>query len=591
MKRLRFLLIIFLLIIPGVIHAEDFEYTLFQSRIDVNKDRTLNITETFNIYDTDSLASFTRSIKKDIHVIDERNEIYGEISNISSKTNIDVEDTNVASNVTFNINSVNSKLGIYKLYYEYNMGKDNTPKKDVFYYNIIDGMNNNISNLLFEVNMPQKVSMESIQLFVDGKKLTEDQVDLTLEDDKKIIGYLNLILEKGQTLSIKMELPNGYFEGGTSNAVYLNIFCLIPSILIFLGLIILFIKYGLGKQVNIKNEDKITNKYDPVELSYLYKGASMSDDIASILIYLANEGYLKIVENDDGYKLGKMNSFYFIKLKDYDKNNAVQEIIFNNIFESGDTVELKDIEYVFADHFEEANNMINSGQNRKRFFFNDFDTKKHVSAMIIMFASLFLTFYPFYLVFNIGILAIIASIIFGIVIYRILKLSKGSKRNILTFIFFALIGLNIYSLYTKIILLDIYCVGIVFIILSIILCDNLTNRTKMGINKLNDAYSFKNYLLNIDIEEVIVKNLYFEMIPYAYVLGILSTWLEKGIGHVVSGPDWYEMSPGKETFKINEFNAFIRNVIYETSIAITRQSFSEHGKVEYKNTTENKLNN
>ena len=82
------------------------------------------------------------------------------------------------------------------------------------------------------------------------------------------------------------------------------------------------------------------------------------------------------------------------------------------------------------------------------------------------------------------------------------------------------------------------------------------------------------------------------MIPYAYVLGILNEWLIKGKDVISEAPVWYSMSASKETFKVEEFSRFIRNLTYDAGISMTRKALTKYGKVEYKNDTINtNLNN
>ena len=53
----------------------------------------------------------------------------------------------------------------------------------------------------------------------------------------------------------------------------------------------------------------------------------------SLLIYLANKGYIKIAENEGK----KDKSFKIIKIKEYDGNNINERIFLNDLFKGGKT--------------------------------------------------------------------------------------------------------------------------------------------------------------------------------------------------------------------------------------------------------------
>ena len=49
--------------------------------------------------------------------------------------------------------------------------------------------------------------------------------------------------------------------------------------------------------------------YNSAEVEMLYKGAATTDGLVSLIIYLANKGYLKIREDDFGYNIEQVKSY------------------------------------------------------------------------------------------------------------------------------------------------------------------------------------------------------------------------------------------------------------------------------------------
>lgn len=586
MKKLGFILITLLFVFPGIVCAEDFEYTLFQSRINVNTNRTLDVKELINAYTDEDNVKIKRVLNYNVKQIDNGNQTAAKVKISDIKTNVDsnISSSNDKATITFSKNLESSVVNVYNLDYSYDLGKDTNHKKDFLYYNIASNLDADVTNLIFEIEMPKKIELDNVKLYIDGKKINENDVTLLL-DNKNIIGYLNIVFKKGQTLSVGIDLPNNYFKGGSNFSIYISIYSLILPILVFIISMVFFIKYGLGKKLRINDNDNIKDVYDPVEISYLLNGSSMSDDIASIIIYLATKGYLRIVENDDGYKLGSDNTFYLEKLKDYDKNNAVQEIVFNGLFRESDTIYLKDIEYVFYDNYKAAHDTINTKRNYNRLFYNDVEIKKHILQIMLFISTIVMSIHSFFTISGSFILGLIIAIIFAfLTVLSFTDVKERKSKIILSVMVLGLFGLGAYALKNSLSLLYIYLIGMGIVFISLILCGKLTNRTKEGINLLSDVYSFKNHLLNVEVDYINEnKNYYFDMVPYAYVLGILSEWLVKGKDIISETPDWYVMSASKEVFKTEEFNHFVRNVIYESGISMTRQALTKYGKVGYKN--------
>ena len=79
------------------------------------------------------------------------------------------------------------------------------------------------------------------------------------------------------------------------------------------------------------------------------KGIADDKDVTSLLIYLANKGYIKISENE-----GKSKGFKITKLKEYDGDNVNEQIFLDGLFAkkgskstSKNEVTLADLDNIF----------------------------------------------------------------------------------------------------------------------------------------------------------------------------------------------------------------------------------------------------
>ena len=373
MRKYKLFIILVLFMFPALVKAESVEYTLFDSYIKVNQDRTLDITEEYKPYFIENTTSTTRVIGLNPSIIrPNKSRVYSStlISDISSSIKNKQTKKNNSEIINFNVNGLQDSVKDYTLNYKYNLGKDELRGKDELYYNIVNDLDAPISNLTFTLEFPTNIENAKVYFAIDDKyNLNKDDISYEVKDNK-ITGALNILLSNNQSFSVYVELPDNYFKGATDNFNYSNYLYIIIPFICFLLVFLFYRKYGRGISLNIKRKDTIYNNFDSAEIGYLYKGKLEEMSLTSLVIYLATKGYLKIVEHDDGYKLGKDNTFHFIKLKDYDKNNAAQELLFNELFRDRDKTELKDIEYHFADTFKEARNMLDNEDNYK-------EQKKH----------------------------------------------------------------------------------------------------------------------------------------------------------------------------------------------------------------------
>ena len=508
MKKIRILLcIIFcLFIFPYTASAEDMEVTLFDSNITVNKNRTLKIKEQYKLYFVKDTEQFTRTLNKNV-IIDRPNgsklltDI--KISNVKSSAKIVSNEKSDSKNIIMTVDGIQDETSDYNLKYTYNLGKDYLSGSDEVYYDIVNNIDAPISNLTFSITLPDTIDEDKIKFVIDGNyNISNDDVSYNIENNV-LTGTYNKLLKNNQTFSVYITLPDNYFVGSSDNFNYMIYLILIIPFIGMILLIAFWIKYGKGNKLKIKRVDKIPNDFDSAEIGYIYKGFMEEMDLTSLVLYLATKGYLQIIEHDDGYKLGKENSFKFIKLKDYDKNNAAQELICNELFRNRDVTNLSDIEYHFADTFKEAKSMLDNVDNYKKFFFGTTRLAKLVSMIMIFLSVLVVNFKPIYLLTNSYLLTVPISLLifFGIYIVFMANMT-GIKKLFGIIILLGSLYVGIYPVLIQQQLLIISSVGIALILLMCILYSRLSERTKYGNKMLSDVYGFKYYLETLSKKEL-----------------------------------------------------------------------------------------
>lgn len=592
-KKLFYFSLLFL-VIPIIGSASEIEIVGYNTSIKVGKDRIANVKEEYGIYFINNMSSFNRIIDTSLSIIRPNGQVAintVKVGNITtSGSSFNEKATDKTTIVSTSINGIKDEISTVNLNYSYNLGKDLYNKSDEFYYNIASNFDTVISDIAFEIVIPSDANIEDIDFILDGKyNLTDDDVTYEVVDNV-ITGYLNLMLEEKQIFSIRVVLPNNYFSGATDNFNYLSFLYLLIPIFGTVSIFIFWFKYGKGNKVKKKFAYYAPNNFDSAEIGYLYKGKSEEIDITSLLLYLANQGYLKIEESDDGYKLGKENSFKFIKLKDYDKRNAAQKILFEGIFKDRDEATLEDIEFTILDKLLDAKKVLDNKDNRIKLFNLYINKVKLTSMAFIILSLLVINIKPvkiftgsyFLLPVIVGLIVLGLAILFIFDTKLIAKLLLGGS------IVGGCVYIGIYSLIGQNKLMLIYILGTILITLMVFLYTKLPLRTKFGSQRLGEVYGFKLMLESmsqIKLKELLIlnPNYFYDMIPYASVFGILDTWTNKGKDLIKSKPEWHISN---EEFTLRKENVFFKNVLFTTTQILIKGVYSK--EVAYLNIKEQK---
>ena len=313
--------------------SKNYQYSTYDYVIDkydiniiVNENNTLDITETITTYFNVPKHGIFRTIplKNTITRLDGTTS-----TNRTQVTNISVDKEYKTlrenGNYKLQIGSPSNTLTgeqTYVIKYTYNLGKDPAKNYDELYYNIIGNeWDTVIGNVTFTITMPKEFDSSKLG-FSSGKVGSTDNSKVKYNvSENKITGSYNDILKVGEALTIRCELPEGYFVGaGLSINIIDYIMFLIP--IVFLGIaILLWYKFGRDNQVIETVEFYPPEGFNSLEVGFLYKGKAENKDVTSLLIFLANKGYIEIINKKNDLNSEK------VCLSQNAKNNANKKII------------------------------------------------------------------------------------------------------------------------------------------------------------------------------------------------------------------------------------------------------------------------
>lgn len=563
-------------------YANGYYISSYDVNMKIDEYGDMNIQETINVYATTNKHGIIRSIPTTNEVKRQDGTTY---SNRAKITNLEVSENYTSSNED---GYLNIKIGDpyetftgYKKYtisYKYSLSSDKTDKYDELYYNIIGNKwDTSINRVTFSITMPKQFDSSKLGFSVGEYGSTDtNNINFTVKDNT-IIGSYDGTLFENEGLTVRCELPEGYFQKKKiklKKKDYLVLGICVGSLIISFYI---WNKYGRNKEKAVETVEFYPPKgLTSLDVGFFYYGSVSDEQVVSLLIELANKGYLKIENNDKSdddfriYPLKKLDeNFNYKNYSSYaQKENISNEQamfylgIVRCIPKGKDYATKKDLKYKF---YREANKIEKSENKKRKLIFTE--TKLiHFVVYPIIFILLLLPMFIFKKEINLDFiflsditffainLFIEFAIIFAISIMsckNLIKAKRGMLINgfigVIEILFYAiLIFLNNYI--DDLILIDLGIV-IATIIINLILCLNYNKRTDYGLEMKGKIGGFRNFLKTVEktkLEELVNEDpqYFYNILPYTYTLKVSNEWIKKFEDITIEPPNWYVYAIG-----------------------------------------------
>ncbi|MBQ3511939.1 MAG: DUF2207 domain-containing protein [Bacilli bacterium] len=493
----------------------------------------------------------------------------------------------------------------YTISYTYNIGKDPMEDYDEFYFNLIGPeWDTIIGNVTFTIEMPKEFDAAKLG-FSSGTKgsLANDNI-LYEVNDNKISGKYNGALDAGEALTVRVELEEGYFVGAGFNNEpgYIALF-LIPLVCLLITIII-WAKFGNDDDIVETIEFYPPQGINSLRAGFLFKGKAESEDVVSLLIYLANKGYLKIEETNRKNKFGD-KGFKITKLKEYDGTDENEKLFYEGLFkkkrysyrkalgkpeleEYKETVTSSDL---YNSFYRTMNKIIDKTNEKSNLheIYEKGSLNKKVFIIILLIISLFTTIsiptYDFG-----GVEMIIASVFiigFYIPFYVALgtaKMQIVAKIFVMGFLIFHssmfMIALPItQAVFEEPMYLLSTVYGIACVVGMIVTYTYMPKRTPYGNEMLGKLKGFKTFLETAEkerLEAMVMQNpnYFYDILPYTYVLGISDKWIKQFEEIGLTEPDWYD---GTDHFSPKSFGKFMDQTMTSAKSSMSSSPSSSGG--------------
>ncbi len=346
------------------VHAEsNFVIEDYDIEMQVNEDDTYLITETIDVHFTAPSHGIYRVIPNK-----QRLDRDGQVDNFYAK----VKDFEVLSGQPFDEEKGDDgyyiKIGdsdeyadedtTYQLSYVFDMRGDHLDGADEVYYNLVGTTweAQSIDHVTAKITFPKPIDMSKVGL----KTGYQEDVPFTPKGDKTVLVDTTENCLGG--LTIRAVLPQGYFtkQAWKSNLLFYILIAILAAVTAF-GFF-LWRKYGKDPDIIETEEFYPPEGMNSAEVAYLDTGEIEGSHVTSMLLELADKGYLRIKEIEVPYGLKKKKtkiSYEIIKVKEYDGDSPDEETFMEGLFDVDETsVEMEDLQNSFYETVKEIKSNI-----------------------------------------------------------------------------------------------------------------------------------------------------------------------------------------------------------------------------------------
>ena len=540
----------------GTLWAADYRIERVDTTITVGTDNVLSVSEAFSVYFNRPLHGIYRDIP--VGYLDGQRV---RVSDVRSSVECEVYETN-RNYVRLRLGSENKVLTgehRFTIGYRYDIGADRNEGYDELYYNLVgEGWEVTLEECSFKVVFPTDVDPQSVWVFRGSYgSRSSDGVNLSISGNT--VSVKVGAMRPGETLTLKVELPDGYFVGARETV---NRTPLYAGLTIASGLALLALAFVVWNRIGRDDVPVVVARFEPpqgmspMQVGYLADGTVDDKDLTSMLFYWADKGLIKIEEDEkkkDHYcfeKLGEigpdapeMERYFFRSFFDCAKGGKVREKDLSNFYEKMMETKAKVTAYY-------------TGERRL------VETRSEVARILILFLGLIpamlasLTLTWDYLDFGtlvIGAAGFVYAVLEFAVLNEVLKRWYVMKHPVA-----AVVAAYIPALFVIVVsalMCDFFVAGalqFVTVLLTVFIlgtlafvCAIIRKRSDYGQKVLEEVLGFREFLDKVEIDKLKMMidsdpEVYYRNLSYAIVLGLEKKWASKFDGLAVRQPTWYD---------------------------------------------------
>ncbi len=405
------------------------------------------------------------------------------------------------------------------------------------------------------VKLPKPVDEESIELYASGYGSNEivDNIFWSYDENSNTVTIEGERLDQGVGVTMLINLPEGYWIG-QMNREWMK--PAVMGILIGMAVILalLWFIFGRDKKIIPTVEFYPPEGLTPAEVGLVIDGTADKKDLVSMIIYYGDKGYLSIEQYDK-------KKFRLTRLKDIDPGEKLfARTLFDGIFETGDTVDIDDLGEEFGEAYlsayEELTGLYNKKKNRQITVKSQVFTVLGI-VLIGLAAVLSAAFAGEYdqrgsVLTFIGILVpAVFAVIFTIILvvmdarkYTMKKTGRFIGGGLVWIVNAVCVVLGGFCLSRA---FDNMAIGAAFavcILAAQFFTMNMMQRTPKSVKLMGKILGLKNFIEAAELDRIntlVEENpsYYYDVLPYAFVMGLTDKWAKNFENIRIVTPDWY----------------------------------------------------
>ncbi len=466
----------------------------------------------------------------------------------------------------------------YVISYRVRLYDDGIDGYDSLYYNVIpNGWGTSIEASTIIINMPKEFDPLKAEFLAGAYGATDSGAVKWTTSGNQLAGTTVRPLQLGEGVTFRVVLPEGYFTGEMNTNWALLLMLLLCVAAPALSLLLWF-AFGRDPKVVQTVEFYPPEGISPAEVGYVVDGIVDEKDLVSLVIYFAEKGYLSIEETEK-------DEFILIKKKEMgDEAKIYESTFFEGLFNLRDSVTLIELQGDFYDSFQVSSVQLKAHftKNKENRIFTQNSIGARALGMLLMLVPIagmailgpiYLMLAPETAIISLPILFLIFSG-YSIVIAAHDKRDANSKMSYKTKVILggllAVLGLVVFTGYSLLFLNFAYGVlAAIASAISFIFTIRMKQRTKRSAELLGKILGFKEFIRTAELDRINKLSeenpaYFYDVLPYAYVLGLNEKWAKNFEGLAVEPPAWYHGGTNNTLFNtwifMNMFNGFTNSM-------------------------------
>ncbi len=346
------------------------------------------------------------------------------------------------------------------------------------------------------------------------------------------------------------------------------IFVIVAVVLLAVAVALKFLMFNKSSVVPVVNYEA-PHKMDPLKMGKLIDNKIDNEDITSMIFYWASKGYLKI-------NLEKANDPTIIRIaqKLPDGTPTYEQVLYYGLFKKGDTVKPSELQYRYYKSIDQAKAMVKAETAGLYSLTGTIISVAFavISGLLLGLAPLILGFFRIShaLIYFFALFMIVPAIAVNLVGQMLIYTRYKFKKSIYILCW---VGVAIMcAVFALVYILT--PAGIMDTAPKVILglasmataaaSSLLLTRTEKYTAQLGDILGFKEFIKlaqKNELETMLEENpqFYYEILPYAQVLGVSDIWEEKFKDITVQPPNWTTNNFARDAFALYTMNRLINN--------------------------------